>query len=378
MISHEFLTRYMRKRTLQGTPAFFSAVKKAYLLKSLFLLPFVFLPDIKKTKRVAFVIGPHALKQISPNDRHNLCIIGGPVEYFLARKYGAAFINASLFYIALSLTLFTFLRINKVTEFFLKGLLKRANAMSSDTGVLIHHSDALPYGRLLNDFFQKNKFTTICFQHGYFDGSIFETDGFYSDFNIAIDIKQKEILKEAIGNNSQFSVISDLSISHKIYCARRREKRCILLGEGWKSHNIKIHNNYIKFIRKIRGELIQTNRLIRYRPHPSEKLDLMLLLKMFPVTLNGRGEGINCQDIYIGASSSLLAEAAQLGATVISIKGLVPTHSIKNSSIMYVSQEDCIIRYKEIIDVPHKPCLGHDHEFVSIEKLVLLLQNNKL
>lgn len=377
MINYEFLTRYMKKRSQQSMPAFFNSIKKAYILRSLFLCLFIFLPDIKKNKRVAFVVGPHAVKQISPSDRSNLCIIGGPIEYFLARKCGAGFINTSLLYVALTFTLFTFFKSKKITEKILDNILCRVNAVSGGSAMVIHHSDALPYGRLLNDFFKKNNFPTVCLQHGYFDESIFEMDGFYSDFNVAIDAKQLLILKNAIGDNGRFAIANHLSVSHKVFCPTRKRKHCILLGEGWKSHNVQVHNNYINFLIQVRNKLAKSNNLIRYRPHPSEKFDLVLLLKMLPITLNGRGEGINCQDTYIGASSSLLAEAARLGATVISVKGLVPTHSIESASIKYIEQEDLLVNFPAMADVPLTRCMGHNSESISLEKLVSFVQKNK-
>lgn len=353
-------------------------MKNLYLLKATLLLPFILLPNRLSKKNNVFTLGPHVFKQIAPNERSELCIMGGPIEFYLSLKYKTGFINTSLVYFLLTLNLFTIVKARWLLQASLNRVLKIALKINNGQGVLIHHSDALPYGRLINHFFQKNGFSTVCFQHGYFDDSVIDIDGTFSDFNIAIDNNQLDILKNKIGFKSKYNLISKISIQNVTYCKNRKKKHCMLLGEGWKSHNVEVHKNYIDYIIKIRSKISSSNITVRYRPHPSEKLDIPFLFKMRPIVFVSRGEGINCQDTYIGASSSLLAEAAKIGATSISVEGLVPTSTIRNSNVQCYEKEFFFNSCHQLLEAPLNSCKGHLHEYVSIKKLLLYINNHSL
>jgi hypothetical protein len=179
--------------------------------------------------------------------------------------------------------------------------------------IIVLEEDTQPLGSFfvcLSKLF-KNKYHTICIQHGYFfKEQSARPDGQLCDYNFVWDKYQIDLM--GIDKNSTFII----GLPYEAVAKISENYQIILVGIG-EPDDI-FYQMSLQIFKKIYDFLIDKNYKVQYRPHPNEKIkskNLINLEKLFGdldnsekiALLNGN------QKIFIGNISSLLYEAKMCG-----------------------------------------------------------------
>lgn len=323
------LMAYIRARG-SALPDFFKGMRVAYGLRSLMLVATLsfLLPSFRNHGKRYVIATPRLLDHIAPEDLQTVVLTGGIREFISAIKHRIGFLNTTSLYLGSYLYGFRSDTLRFTYAMAFSKLVASLLRMNNIKAVLID-SDGLPYQRSICLAATASGISVICLQHGYFHAAFPEMDGSLSDLNLVIDGQQYHLFEAAGIDTRRLALIEQLSKpSHPVdEMLESTGRRVILIGEGWASHDIKVDKIYTATLHHIRAELIRLGIRPSFRPHPSERYAISKLLRFRPIVRAGRSKGIDPADIYIGANSSLLIEAARTGALAVQVTGVLDVAS---------------------------------------------------
>lgn len=305
---------------------FFYGMRRVYLIRSILLtLMGSFLIPSFGFNRKKYLIGTHRLLcLISKQELQDAVLVGGVREFIMALKFGTGYINTSWFYIVSFLYSFIsgnsrYLYASSFSRFV------QAIATMARPALVFIDSDGLPYQRSICLAAQQANAKVVCIQHGIFHSPYKGIDGSLSDLNLVLDDKQLNLFIESGIESTRLALLDTVMVSSKHFLRGRQEKRVVLVGEGMYSHDRAVYHLYTQTLIKLKQELNKLGIRTYFRPHPSERHAVWRQLKLFPLMRAKRGMDLTSKDIYIGASSSLLVDAAKIGAHSIQISDMVKT-----------------------------------------------------
>jgi hypothetical protein len=181
--------------------------------------------------------------------------------------------------------------------------------------LIIVHSDALPFARLLIYSAKALNIKSLCIQHGHFSlrHSIDETDGFLCTHNIVRDEFTALLLNK---DSDSTKILIDPRFFSPTSSARssntRPAGRILLVGEGLHIIDKNLSIAYIKLLRNIYRELRLASIATVYRPHPSES-PLHFISFVPAIDLYSLSKSLEYTSAVIGYGSTLLLDAANIG-----------------------------------------------------------------
>lgn len=314
---------YQRSKVLAG---FYAGMRRAYLLRAclLFLSGSWILPSFRYRGGQYIISSIRHLELIDPSNRSSLILIGGPLEFIYALRYRCGYINTVNLYLSITLNCFTPLGCSALMYYF-SAQFSRQLSFIKRLHFLLIDSDGLPYKRALCLLTQAVGKKVVCLQHGIFPDPAPGIDGSLCDLNLVIDSKQISVFLDSGLSNESLALLSSVSRDYEKSVNMGAVKpKIILVGEGWVSHDFKRHQAYMKTLKRVKSDLSDLSCEVIYRPHPSERYSFWTYYNLLPVQLSKRSKNIFPWNIYIGTMSTLLVEAAKMGANAIQITDLFP------------------------------------------------------
>jgi hypothetical protein len=297
-----------------------SHVRRAYLVRALLLLPFLWLDLViflfyfflyKPKKSHIFVTFKWPILFDLEKDVRPI-FIGTVANIFTVIKYRGIYIPASLIYVMLGILPWRCRFRSKINYFLIRLSGWIVKFFAQDGSILFHHSDALPFARSLVMGAKLNAIKTVCIQHGAFhaDSKSHERDGLLSDLNVFRSDFDASLVSE-LTSDMNFLVLPDLFLLN-IDKVEAGNKRVILLGEGYHIIDKAISNEYLSMLKEIESALIIHGFKPVYRPHPSEKV-FYRTFDFQNYDVEDLSTSLSKADAVIGFTSTVLFEASGAG-----------------------------------------------------------------
>jgi hypothetical protein len=324
-ISLDQLKEYLFQRST-SLSGFYQGMRRAYFLRSflLFISCSWFLPSFRYKNGGYLISSINHFELIESDDRAKLVLVGGPVEFIYALRYRCGFINTSNLYILISLNCFTFMKLGSVRHYFSRQFCEKLSHITQLKFLLID-SDGLPYKRALCLLAQTVGKKVVCLQHGIFPNPMPIIDGSLCNLNLIIDSDQLSVFINSGLSRDTLVLLSE--VSREVLTsvdAGLVKPKVILVGEGWVSHDFERHKLYKAALKNLKSQLRDLKVEIVYRPHPSERYSVWTYYDLLPIEFAKRSKNILPWNVYIGTMSSLLVEAAKMGASAIQLTNLFP------------------------------------------------------
>lgn len=247
--------------------------------------------------------------------------IGPPTMAVTAWQNGGLYIPASPVYVMAAIALLLPARAREAVGHAAIALVQCwFRLLRIQQGVLIHHSDALPFARACVFAARRQGFSTVCLQHGIFHqhGRITEMDGSHSDINVVRSRLDGALIAATAPQ-------STLCIEPDFFLLNIRRKESIssiptvkLLGEGWHQCDPAFDKQYLARLRQLESELVACGARVIFRPHPCER-HLAAAYGFSALETTPLEESLANADICVGYSSTVLHEAASLSMASVQI-----------------------------------------------------------
>ena len=320
------LNEYLYRRSTQLN-GFYAGMRKAYIIRAV-LLAFTgswILPSFRYKSNGRYLITSlRHLEFIESKNVTQLILLGGPLEFFHAIKLGCGFINSSNLYLSVTLNCFTTFKSAPIFKYSCRKFSEQVMQIKGLKYLLID-SDGLPYKRALCLLLQGVGNKVVCLQHGIFPDPYPGIDGSLCDLNIVIDPDQRSVfLKSGLDNNKLVLLSSVSTETSRRVDMGEVQPTVILIGEGWVSHDLERHLTYKIALKNLKRQLAELKIKAIYRPHPSERFSFWTYWDLFPIEIAKRSKNIFPWNVYVGTMSSLLVEAAKMGATGIQVTDIFP------------------------------------------------------
>lgn len=251
-------------------------------------------------------------------------LVSDPIAYVRCGSLSIRYIPASPIYIICGILPWRgrFREIsNKIIIKFAKFLLSQL--FTPGRIIFVMHSDALPFARSLLFAMQDCPIyspISVVIQHGIFHEHFdcTELDGSLANVNVTRSEFDTELIKRN-NKNSLFIVSKNFFLPSVSESIVDNVKPVILVGEGFHVVDRQLSQKYISQLKTIEQELLSYGWCVKYRPHPSEKLNYRSFGFMNIDTAN-LSESLGSALAYIGYSSTLLVEAASIGIPCYAVK----------------------------------------------------------
>lgn len=280
------------------------------------IISFFIYPKKILSKKIVIFQGLKFSNYIGLFNASEVCIIGSRNEKKYAKEKNYNFIWSFPIVISVKEVIYKNNNIYLIFQIFYWYLYLR----KKEEIIIILEEDTQPLGSFLVCFgiLFKNKYKTICIQHGYFSKEQpTRPDGQLCDYNFVWDKYQANLM--GIDKNSTYII----GLPYDAFSKISEKYQIILVGIGEPDEIY--YQNSLDIFKKIYDILIDKNYRVQYRPHPNEKIkskNLINLEKLFGgldnlekiALLNGN------QKIFIGNISSLLYEAKMCGHYAVSFE----------------------------------------------------------
>lgn len=241
--------------------------------------------------------------------------VGAPHLLVSALRHGGVYVPASPLYLLLTMALYLPVRWQqRVGHAAVRVFALQLRMAGIGAGTLVHHSDALPFGRAAVLAGHRRGLTSVCLQHGIFHriSAIAERDGSLSDINVVRSHLDAQLIAQS-APASRFLVEPDFFIPRLAPAPQQATRPCVtLLGEGWHQCDAAFGARYLERLRGLEAQLIAAGVVVVFRPHPCERG----LADGFGFAQLDTGPLAVCLQrsaAVIGFSSTVLHEAASVG-----------------------------------------------------------------
>ena len=359
----KYILGYMKKRELI-TPDLKSHINQQYLRRFLICIILYLFPrerggqgthEKKLSKKSNIAIYKPAKSLVDVDERlFAIKTIGGPS--FGKNNFS---IHKLFFY------LYLYLYVSKgFVRRYRSEVLKLREALRN-MNYLILNSDGLPLARAILSSTYGLKTKSICVQHGTFYNSILgEIDGSKCDLNVIQNRSQEKFFKNSGANvDIIYSELLDFyeCLQGKYYSTK---KLVVMIGQGLYSEDKLKHQKLLLDYKEVIEILRKNGVKLRYRPHPTEYKNPLLLLKILLVLRCLPTKIIDYNFTFIGHRSTLLNSLYFRGYDVYTTSKLtidfIPTLEInvflteENNKHQYEAEEWSKIFYD--LYVPPKYC----------------------
>lgn len=278
-----------------------------------------------RPQRLLFLTAP-PMAWIDRLSTSGLAWVGAPHLLLSVLRHGGLYVPASPLYLLLTAALFLPVRWQqRVGRWAVRLCTAQLRLAGIATGMLVHHSDALPFGRAVVLAARRHGLVTVCLQHGIFHSSsaIAERDGSLSDINVVRSQFDAGLIAQS-APASRFLVEPDFFLPPVAPAPTPPASRCVtLLGEGWHQCDAAFSARYLDRLRGLQAELLAAGVVVVFRPHPCERK----LARGFGLQHLDNGPLDACLQrsaLVVGYSSTVLLEAASIGvpAAQIDVDGI--------------------------------------------------------
>lgn len=324
MNMHIFSYAFAREPGERGA-TFLRFLRRSYFVKALMLLPLLpidlllFATTIlvaKKSTKPGIVFLTAKFPALVEHELGRGAVFIGPPTWALqALRRNGVYLPASLPYCLLGLVSWRSEAARSWASARAIAFMRIAmNFTQCERGVLLHHSDALPFARCVLAACAELKMKTLCIQHGIFHPSsqISEIEGHLSDLNIARSHEDATMIRAA---NPHTQILVEPDFFLPAVGARQNSPkttpRVVLVGEGWHSIDAAFDKNYNDTLRALESDLEGLGCHVIFRPHPSER-GFANRMGFKRVDKSPLEECLNEADVVVGYASTVLFEASSV------------------------------------------------------------------